>query len=312
MPTLDIEDIASAIDDMLVDIQQLVSDDMTATKELKDLGLPQILTGLEQDASFKSSKLTKLYDKLVDIYVTNLPRKTPGSARLAKERLIRRVSTELYLASIAVSCASADSHDAQRIEEAPTIDSSAPMSTSASQPSLPPLLHSISSSLPHPKETSNKDPQSIVLARLRAVAVSMDPTFYFSESQSTVLSQCSSFCTDPYDYKWTSVRQEMDAREEAEKSAAEGLSRKEERKRLRRNERLQRQRKADAAATMSQPVVPRVVAFGSDPVTGKGEMQATQATQELPITMTQPVMGVFGSRAVTQKKKKKPKTAGFR
>ncbi|KAH0565829.1 hypothetical protein GP486_000777 [Trichoglossum hirsutum] len=57
----------------------------------------------EQQGDIDENSLLELYDRLVDVWVTFLPRTASGKLRLAKERIARKVAAELYLSSIGVA-----------------------------------------------------------------------------------------------------------------------------------------------------------------------------------------------------------------
>jgi len=269
--------------------------------------------------------LMAMYDGMVELFISCLPRKTPGPARLAKERLARRIATELYLSSLAVSLRAGPSPKSNIREDSRTVEFELPVRRKgelASQISL--QVHSTSlrgasepaTTLPTPASTpslasrasnaSIGEPEdSNAVLRLRAYATTIKSQPQLNPNKSIILSHWPSIPgSSPAHYSWEATRKAL-ASQNGLQNEEDTFAQEEEARRRRRTEKFLKRHKGEVEGPTSQPTP--TVLFGSDPV----QMPASsQVVEDIP--MTQPVVGAFGSRQGQQKKKKKRKAAGFR
>lgn len=99
--TEDIDEVAATFSDLMIALPDKEEDEAEKILSISQLNGSDssLLTGLNEG----SPDLMAVYNYLLDIWVTCLPERTPGSVRLMKERLIRKVATELALSSVAVA-----------------------------------------------------------------------------------------------------------------------------------------------------------------------------------------------------------------
>lgn len=264
--------------------------------------------------------LLKIYDQLINVWVTNLPRKTPGPVRLAKARLVRKIAMELWLSSVGISLRNKlfEPRPPPIVEDGPplhTLKDIDEVSRASSPPYFSSQVHSRAVehpqfSLPTPTPsvisaaTAIEDP---TIARLRQYAVSLEPKTEFGAAKASLISQWPSVPgADPAKYSWEEVQRAAAAEESGDDDYR---SRRENARRKRRADRFLSRDRANAAASSSQAVAQ---SFGSQP-TGYN-IYSSQPVNELP--MTQPSKGAFGSRAAPpatpgKRKSKKRRAAGF-
>lgn len=134
-PTEDIDEVAAKFKDLMMELPE--EDEVEAKKILSISQLngsdSSLLTGLTDAAP----DLIAVYNNLLEIWVTCLPAQAPGSVRLMKERLIRKVATELTLSSFAVSMKPPSQvQKPEEISEADRmeLDSGTPFSSSQPEP----------------------------------------------------------------------------------------------------------------------------------------------------------------------------------
>lgn len=273
--------------------------------------------------SESSLDLSNLYDKLIDQWVTCLPRHTPGPARLARERIIRTIAMGLHMSSLAVSTRDKSvplPEPAQFKQKAEFVlpvrgkPASIGQGTYYGTQSLSEVpASSLPIPAPTPTHTANDDPieleepsEDSAISRLRGHTVSVTSLKPLSTSRSIIMAHWpSSPGVDPKEYSYEAVRGAITEDEDSDSDEEESYRRKkdEERKR-RRTERFLKRQRANTMDAASQPAP--MLAFGSQP-----EMaQHAFSSQTVDIPMTQPEGGVFGSRPGPKGFKKRRK-GGF-
>ncbi len=284
-------------------------------------------TFVQWDAVNASAKampdLSDVYDKLIELWVSCLPRKTPGPMRLAKERLVRAVAAELCLSSLAVFIrdksiilpAPAELQkvtdfvlpvrtkpDSSEILDGKLSQSSSalPMSslpTPTATPSLPTQDSKIS--LQKPKEDE-------AIARLRGYTLSIKSLPPLGASRSAILAHWPSTPgSDPSQYSWEASRQSIAEDEGTDSDEEEALARQREQdRRRRRTEKFLKRQRVNTFDAGSQPLP--APSFGSQP----DPAQHPLSSQAADVPMTQPDRGAFGSRQ-GPKGLKKRRTMGF-
>ncbi|KAJ8062355.1 hypothetical protein OCU04_008899 [Sclerotinia nivalis] len=264
--------------------------------------------------------LLQIYDQLINVWVTNLPRKTPGPVRLAKARLVRKIAMELWLSSVGISLR----NKLFEPRPPPIVEDGTPLqmlkdidevSRASSLPYFSSQVHSRAVenpqfSLPTPAPsvisaaTVMEDP---TIARLRQYAVSLEPKTEFGPARTSLISQWPSVPgADPAKYSWEAVQRAAAAEESGDDDYR---SRRENARRKRRAERFLSRDRANAAASSSQA---NAQPSGSQPA--MYNTYSSQPVNELP--MTQPSKGAFGSRVAApatpgKKKSKRRRAAGF-
>lgn len=264
--------------------------------------------------------LLQIYDQLINVWVTNLPRKTPGPVRLAKARLIRKIAMELWLSSVGISLRNKllEPRPPPIVEDEtslPILKDIDEVSRASSPPFFSSQIHSRAMenpqfSLPTPAPsvitaaTVIEDP---TIARLRQYAVRLEPKTEFGPAKTSLTSQWPSVPgADPAKYSWEAVQRAAAAEESGDDDYR---SRRENARRKRRAERFLSRDRANAAASSSQALAQP---YGSQPA--MHNTYSSQLVNELP--MTQPSNGAFGSRIAApatpgKKKAKRRRAAGF-
>ncbi|EMR88831.1 putative rna polymerase i-specific transcription initiation factor rrn6-like protein [Botrytis cinerea BcDW1] len=286
----------------------------------KLISCPGMTFSEDPSSDDKCPDLLQIYDQLINVWVTNLPRKTPGPVRLEKARSIRRIAMEIWLSSVGISLRNeqfeprpppvfedeTSMHILKDIDElsrasSPPYFSSQAQSRAMENPQL---------SLPTPTPSVISAPavvQDPTISRLRQYAVSIEPKIEFGAARASLLSQWPSVPgADPNKYSWEEVQRAALAEESGDDDYR---SRRENARRKRRAERFLSRDRANAAASSSQAMAQP---FGSQPV--GYNTYSSQPVNELP--MTQPSKGAFGSRIAApatpgKKKSKKRRAAGF-
>jgi RNA polymerase I-specific transcription initiation factor RRN6 len=267
--------------------------------------------------------LSDVYDKLVELWVGCLPHRTPGPARLAKEKFVRIIATELCLSSLGVFIRDKSVILPKAAESQEKTDFVLPMRTKPdSSETVDGLSTHITSavpvsSLPTPAATpslpSNDSTASFrepaedeAISRLRGYTLSIKSQPPLGASRSAILAHWpSSPGADPSRYSWEASRKAVVEDEDINSDEEEALiqHREQDRRRRRTEKFLKRQRMNTTNAT-SQPLP--ALGFGSQP----DRAQHAVSSQTADIPMTQPDRGVFGSR-LGPKFFKKRRTMGF-
>jgi len=263
--------------------------------------------------------LSDIYDKLINLWVSCLPRRTPGPARLAKEKLVRIVATELCLSSLGVLIRdksiippkpaelqegtglvlsvrtkpdSSETVDFQSTQSSSVVPVSS-LPTPAATPSLP--SNDSSASFQEPAEDE-------AISRLRGYALSIKSQPPLGASRSTILAHWPSVPgADPSKYSWEATRKAVVEDEDVNSDEEEALVRQRvQDRRRRRSERFLKRQRVNAIDAGSQPLL------GSQP----DSAQHPVGSQSADLPMTQPDRGVFGSR-LGPKGFKKRRTMGF-
>jgi RNA polymerase I-specific transcription initiation factor RRN6 len=267
--------------------------------------------------------LSDIYDKLVDLWVSCLPRRTPGPARLAKEKLVRIVATELCLSSLGVFI-----RDKSVILPKPAElqggsdfilsvrtkpDSSETVGFQSTQSSsVVPVLSlptpAVTPSLPSKDSTASfREPaEDEAISRLRGYALSIKSQPPLGTSRSTILAHWPSVPgADPSKYSWEATRKAVVEDEDVNSDEEEALVRQREQdRRRRRTEKFLKRQRVNTIDAASQPLP--TLSVGSQP--DSAQHPISSQTADLP--MTQPGRGVFGSR-LGPKGFKKRRTMGF-
>lgn len=302
-PSGDLDEAAKTITEFLDFMNTFHDDEEEATVKFqlsKLTSCPGMMFSDDQSSDDVCPDLLKMYDQLVNVWVTNLPRKTPGPVRLAKARIIRKIAMELWLSSVGVSLRNKQLEP----KPPPIAEEGLPWGTlkdidEVSRASSPPYFGSqITSgivenpqfSLPTPTPsiisaaTGIEDP---TIARLRQYAVSLEPKLEFGSATSSLISQWPAVPgADPATYSFEEVQRAA----AAEESGGDDIrSRREDARRKRKAKEFLRRDRANAAASSSQTMAQP---FGSQPT--RYNTYSSQPVNSLP--MTQPSEGASGSR----------------
>jgi RNA polymerase I-specific transcription initiation factor RRN6 len=267
--------------------------------------------------------LSDVYDKLVNLWVSCLPRKTPGPARLAKAKLVRFVATELCLSSLGVfirdksvilprpaeSQKGADFVLAVRAKP----DSSETVAGKSTQNSSAIPLSNLPTPAVTPSLPSNDSASSfrapaedVAISRLRGYTLSIKSQPPLGASRSAILAHWPSAPgADPSKYSWESSRKAVVEDKDINGDEEEALiQQREQDHRRRRTERFLKRQHVDTIDAASQPLP--ALDFGSQP----DPAQHPVSSQSADVPMTQPDRGAFGSR-LGRKVFKKRRTMGF-
>ncbi|KAH8811781.1 RNA polymerase I-specific transcription initiation factor RRN6-like protein [Xylogone sp. PMI_703] len=320
--------------DILRQFPQILADqdpDPTTELILSDLWsgpFSPILT--PQGPSKPSTDLLRIYDFIIENWVSCLPQDVSNKARMAKFKIIRKIAAELCLSSIAVSLhrkllpARTDMNGNQTqtlgLQEEVGHDFLGPPHTlqlplrSVNQNSSPldfqaresPSVSSLSyGSLAATPETT-EDP---AITRLRSYAISIRTNQDLMTENSTKLLSYwpDSPQSDPADFVWKGdTRATLPSEDEAHQEESDSRSQLSTRSRRRFESSMSRtpSRSRDTVSQSSRQ-------FGSQQEEVPN-LFSSQTMDDFP--MTQPDRGIFGSRSVRQtgKKKKKKTASGFR
>ncbi|KFY81761.1 hypothetical protein V500_11121 [Pseudogymnoascus sp. VKM F-4518 (FW-2643)] len=325
--TEDVDDGAALLQDFINNFEDNYAESSMAIT-LHSAGLLRMLD-IEPDESSGDSlpNLSNVYDRLVNLWVTSLPKNTPAMARIAKEKVVRNVAADLCLSSILVSIRDKSvplpTTAPQDLEEGPILTlpihggrpPPSPRTPSRSRFSSQPLQDhgfepSSSYATPAPSESalSGEPAEDPAVARLRGYALSIKSLKPLGPTCASILAQWPETPgSDPSTYVWRPDQISGAAEEEGDSD--EEAARQKEEKRRKRTEKFLKRQKGVASPRLgtvlsSQP--PLVVEsqpayrFAASQVT---VASSSQADGGLP--MTQPSAGAFGSRAGLGKKKKR-------
>lgn len=330
--TEDVDDGAALLRDFVKSFEGHY-DDSDMVVSLRSGGMLEAL-GLESGKASEDSipDLSNIYDKLIDLWVTSLPQRTPGPARIAKERLVRNVAAQLCLSSIAVSTRNKSAPLAEAVPAGPqeALRLTLPVRGGRPPPSPAGPLFSSQASQDHgfgqgpslPSTPAPSEPTALAgeppaedpaTARLRGYAVSVRSQQPLGAARSAILAHWPSAPgADPATYVWQPEQGAAEADEDSDEEAVERRAREEQRRR-RRMERFLKRKRVSAVGVASQPVMSTVGGSQPDYRIQSHTQTQTQATQvasssqvvgvEMP--MTQPIAGAHGSRAVLGKKKRR-------
>lgn len=278
--------------------------------------------------------LSNIYDRMVQAWVTCLPIETFGSARLAKEKLVRSAAVELCLSSLILSLKSKSS---RLLAVTSPIDSQETMTTYGklsndrghlrSSTQIDHFSTSQSSQtafhrLPTPATTATQSSiwgstissitgQDDAVSYLRNYAKSIKAQRPAGSGLTNVLAHWD-LAEDPWAYSWDSVQKSVAGARQIDSDDEEAhAERKEAHRRQRRAERyLKKQRQSLGAS--SQPLVGtplrtlpiHTAAARSQPQTSGWDIGGSQPDSRAmfsspakgEISMTQPISGAFGSR----------------
>lgn len=324
----DIDEAAAALSELL--------DTFEKEKEAEDqplnFGLYTVQQNLfsgDDESSDSGRDLSKIYDRLIESWISCLPHITPGPVRLAKERVIRTIAAELCLSSQVVSLLDRSAQIQSTVQEdEPDLpvysypDNASDLSqkfekqdslndlprfnrgllTPAQTPSTATSIVSTDNSV-----YSDGPAEDEAITRLRNYAISTKPQRSLGTAGSSILAHWPSTPgSDPYQYSWEATNIALGRDVEADSDQENSKHRKEAERRRRRTEKFLARLQIDPPGnSSSQKIVPT---FGSDPA---GPLVASSSqVPEMGYPMTQPANGIFGSRKV-HKKHKKQRTKGF-
>lgn len=269
---------------------------------------PSPVTRFEDDTSLNEimPDLSNVYDKMVDLWVSCLPKQTPGPARLAKERIVRNIAMELHLSSLALLARSKSVSvpkiatpqpgadfvlpvrgkpgSLERMESQGSQGSSVEHSSGLPTSTAAPILTQNETSIP---SVPTEDP---AISRLRSYTISIKSQPPPGTARLAILAHWPSTPgADPSNYSWEATRTTVTDDEDLDSDNEEVMKRQKEARRKRHAKKFLRQR-ADTMGTASQPAP--AIPFGSQPAMA----QHFLSSQTGDIVMTQPDRGVFGSR----------------
>ncbi|PQE17769.1 hypothetical protein CJF31_00005492 [Rutstroemia sp. NJR-2017a BVV2] len=325
-PTGDLDEAAKTFTEFIDYIHEESRDDSTLKLHLSKLLSGSGIEMFDEEALQTYPDLLKIYDQLIDTWVTNLPHKTPGTARLKKARQIQSISMELCLSSLGISLRNEAIEPKMLQHRENSLDHVPKDMDEISRASSPPFFSSqfhtqgteeLQFSLPTPERTPSiyshtsaattdvgGDP---TLSRLRQYAISIASETEVAPAKSSIIVQWPSVPgIDPATYSWEEIQKAAAA---AASAGEDYRSRREQNRRRRRTEKFLNSERASEAPSSSQPVS---LPFGSQPVAQN--IYSSQPFNEVP--MTQPDRGAFGGRPTSaatpgKKKPKKRRAAGF-
>jgi RNA polymerase I-specific transcription initiation factor RRN6 len=282
---------------------------------LSKLSAPQMPRLLGSAGNPTDINLSQIYDHMVDVFVSSLPRKTPGLLRLARERQIRNIAAELYLSTLAISArdSKVDPHGetigAEVDEEIPSPTLTESLPTPRQTPSEKGFREGSANS----SQKDEEDP-AIVLLRSYVTSLSLVPTM--GKKAYRLLSHWpSNPGSDPTQYSWESARH-MSLPSDDERHNYK-LKKKQEARRQREAQKIRKRQRASTIDPMSQPSAESI--WGTQPTTPRVAASSQYLSEEIAMTQVEP--GAFGGRTPvaiggrtpgTVAKKKRRKTAGFR
>ncbi|QSZ33269.1 hypothetical protein DSL72_002857 [Monilinia vaccinii-corymbosi] len=322
-PSGDLDEAANTVSEFLEFVNTYDEDEEEASSKFHLSNLiscPGMMFSEGQSSDDICPDLLKIYDRLINIWVTNLPRKTPGPVRLWKARLIRKIAMELWLSSVGISFRNKQFEP----RPPPIVEEGSPLRMlknidELSRASSPPYFSSQGNSkaVKNPEFSLPTPAPSVVSAatavedstitRLRQYAISLEPKTEFGPARSSLISQWPSVSgVDPATYSWEEVQRAAAAEESGEDDYR---IRREHARRKRKAEKFLSRDRANAAASSSQAVAQP---FGSQPA--EYTTYSSQPVNDIP--MTQPSRGTFGSRVAApatpgKKQRTTRRVAGF-
>lgn len=267
--------------------------------------------------------LSDVYDKLVELWISCLPHRTPGPARLAREKSVRIIATELCLSSLGVfirdkSVILPKASESQektdfvlpvrtKPDSSETVDGLSTQITSAVPVSSLPTPAATPSLPSNDSTASFREPaEDEAISRLRGYTLSIKSQPPLGASRSAILAHWpSSPGADPSKYSWEASHKAVIEDEDVNSDEEETLiQHREQDRRRRRTEKFLKRQRVNTIDATSQPLP--ALAFGSQP----DPAQHAVSYQTADIPMTLPDRGVFGSR-LGPKIFKKRRTMGF-
>lgn len=265
-----------------------------------------------------------LYDSLVMDWLSPLSEDVPGKIRVFKERMVRKMLTELVMSRIVIF---RDERENDNVFEGSGMKPATPSATSRTSASELNQLSSPPSSFPEalPSEGGSSAPlssQSLSQSIAEETSASTYPRLcrYTSlNSQGTTPKRVTTTAShwkigsDPSAYDWQATIRTLQGDEESD---ARGSQLREKRARRTERKRAQQMERASQPSNASLGVPPAVKIGGSQPEKLQPAPQQTQSSQvEVQIPMSQIVRGPFGNRDVDKKSvakaRKKRRAAGF-
>jgi RNA polymerase I-specific transcription-initiation factor len=310
------------------------------------------VTMLEQVRCSSSlpSGLSSTYDAFVAVHLTPFSPQIPDRVRVNKERLARKVSADLLLASTAILSrftVPTDLIDGDVLSKRATPQPA--LSASFPENSAPRIASGPTTTIPK-TPTSATAEEDTLLTRLRNYTT-ISPTSSFSISTPTLTSILrhlpTSPFTDPHSYNYRATERTLAAEREEEVAIAAGLAdprarrraekarvRREEAKRRAIEEAVSRQRAPPMLLSSQVPVgnfghgvrevqssQVRATVWDGDPgpshgqASGHGQEDESRRDMQMQMPSTQPERGVFGTRLVAgpgqRRDKGKKRAAGF-
>lgn len=327
--TEDVDDGAALLQDFINTFEDNYAESSMAVT-LHSAGLLRMLD-LEPDESSGDGlpNLSNVYDRLVNLWITSLPKSTPGMARIAKEKVVRNVAADLCLSSLLVSIRDKTvplpaSAPIQDLEDGPSLTlpihggrpPPSPRTPSRSRFSSQPLHdHGFEPysgySTPAPSESalSGEPAEDPAVARLRGYALSIKSLKPLEPTCASILAQWPETPgSDPATYVWRPEQISGTAGEEGDSD--EEAARQREEKRRRRTEKFLKRQKGVASPRLGTVLSsqPPAAVVESQPAYRFAASQVTVASSSQAdggLPMTQPSAGAFGSRAGLVKKKKR-------
>lgn len=282
---------------------------------------------LSQSKTPKPPDMSSLYDQMAEYWMATVPPNLSNAARIARYRAIRQLAIGVCFSSIAISVENksvsaerppGEKDDARSVPILDKISGISGISRESSPTFFSSQLAAIPDRepdfrLPTPAKTPSiyshttsaseiKEDPAITRLRQYAISIKAKPDL----GPPSLLSHWPSRPgADPAEYSYEDAQKAAVAAESGDES--EYRNRKEEARRRRRTEKFLRQERSRAVEAAAQSIF---MPSGSQPA-----VLHEASSQQVPdLPMTQPELGIFGSRAVQEGKKrnKKPRTAGFR
>lgn len=321
----DIEKSAQAIEDVVSLCEQRESDPQSEHR-LSILPISSLVQLPIANESEGKPNLVYIYDRLVSIWLSNLPHNIPGRTRITKERIIRKLAADLVLARINITRKPPHIGHDDHLDNQDDAELSNPETSFGSHGTVTPRRSSVPASERDGGGSTSRsdlgarnsgisDPQPTSRAPVYSTLSSLT-TFKSQPSMSrNVESMLSHWVPDmdPTTYDWQRTVFSV------EEDESQRMSRSVTPKRRLRKKTPQRTAMSSPAPPPVSPAIPGIYGQSSQPPSGglhRGMPQSSQVTAEHEdLPMTQVERGLFGGREANKKSvmktRKKKRAAGF-
>jgi RNA polymerase I-specific transcription initiation factor RRN6 len=305
----------SDIDAASTRLQRAVEGSQLATSSL------QLFLGGSQGFNIASEpqhpnrSISSVYNALLEYWISTLPEQMHHRIRQTKERLARRIATEVSLSCVQIGRRQPDETNGAAFDGTTDMThENAAMDVPSSQPSsqvlpTPDPTPTVASSTAYASaSTIGSEPMGGISTYLRIEK----PPAYVPDSVIQIISRWR-LGSDPITYSWEITQEELE-----EADTEDELSQAKKDKLRRRADRLLRKQRrgaelvheAESHSSFSRPGFrsspPRAVDMGHSQVYAPGQAQSSQINSSLPMVQSQVEPGKHGGRPL----KKKPKRVG--
>lgn len=321
----DIEKSAQAIEDVVSLCEQQESDSQIEHR-LCILPISSLVQSPIANESEGKPNLVYIYDRLVSIWLSNLPHNIPGRTRITKERIIRKLAADLVLARINITRKPPVSEHDNHLENQDDAKLPNPETSFGSHGTVTPRNSSVPAS---ERDVGGSTPRSDLEATNSSIS---DPLPTIRVPVYSTLSSLTTFGSQPsmsrnvesmlshwvpdmdpatYDWQRTVISIEEDESQRMSRSVTP--------KRRLRKKTPQRTAMSSPAPPPVSPAIPGIYGQSSQPTGGGLHRRIPQSSQiaaeHEDFPMTQVERGVFGGREANKKSvmktRKKKRAAGF-